>query len=189
MVRPPEPDRVDLHEPAEQEQHGRHCAGEAERAGRVARERRHADDAPLGVPRRLPELRVVACCDEPEMQQQQQADQDREDQHVRDVHPRPELRRAGERPVPDQRRDVRPDERQRKRDRVADRETHSRKQVVDERVAEVALEHREEEHRHADVVGELARLAERPREEDPEDVQHDRGDEDVGGPVMRLPHH
>ena len=44
--------------------------------------------------------------------------------------------------APEERREVGADERNRERDRVADREAHPREQVVDERVAEVALEQR-----------------------------------------------
>ena len=54
------------------------------------------------------------------------------------------------------------------------------------RVAEVALEQRGEEHRQADQVREVARLAERAGEEDAQQVQHDRGDEDVRRPVVGL---
>ena len=42
------------------------------------------------------------------------------------------------------------------------------------------------QHREADVVGELARLAEGAGEEDPQQVEHDRDDEDVRRPVVRL---
>ena len=107
---------------------------------------------------------------------------------MEDVHPREELVLAGERPAPDQRGEVRAHERDRHHDRVADREPHPGQQVVDQGVAEVALEQGEAEHRQADVVGEVARLAEGAGEEDPQHVQDDRRDEDVGGPVVRLPH-
>ena len=88
--------------------------------------------------------------------------------------------------APEQAREVRADERDRQRDAVADREAHPREQVVDERVAEEALEQREHEHREADQVGQVARLPERAGEEDAQQMQHDRRDEDVRGPVVRL---
>ena len=64
------------------------------------------------------------------------------------------LRDARERPAPDQLREVRADERDGQRDRVPDREAHPREQVVDERVAEVALEQRELSIDRPIVVGE-----------------------------------
>ena len=85
-----------------------------------------------------------------------------------------------------QRGEVRADERDRQRDGVADREAHAREQVVDHRVAEVALEQREQQHRQAEVVGEVARLAEGAGEEDAQQVEDDRGDEHVRRPVVRL---
>src|SRR5215208_1362376 len=58
VVRPPEPDRVDLDEPAEQEEKACHREEQAERARRLAGKGRHADHLPLALA--LPaELRVV----------------------------------------------------------------------------------------------------------------------------------
>ena len=121
------------------------------------------------------------------MRAEQQPDQDREDQDVRDVHPRPELRAAGEHPVEQPVHEVLAHEREREPDRVADHEAHPRHQVVDERVAEIRLEQRQREHRHAEPVRQLTRLPIRAREEHAEEVEDDRRDEDVRGPVMRLP--
>ena len=49
VVRPPEPDRVDLREAAEQEEHAGDDEEQPERARRLARERRNADELPLGL--------------------------------------------------------------------------------------------------------------------------------------------
>ena len=106
---------------------------------------------------------------------------------MRDVHPRVEVVLARERPVPDQRRDVRADERERHRHPVRDREPHPREQVVDDRVAEEPFEQRDHQDRQPDPVRQLARLAVGAREEDPQQVQDDRRDEDVRRPVVRLP--
>ena len=78
--------------------------------------------------------------DEREVHREQHPDQDGQHQNVDDEHPREEDVAPGKRPVPDQLRQVRADERDREHHAVADRETHSREKVVDQRVAEVALE-------------------------------------------------
>src|SRR5205823_11651996 len=49
VERAPEPDRIDLHEPAEQEEHAGDREQEAERTRRLARPRWHADDVPLAL--------------------------------------------------------------------------------------------------------------------------------------------
>ena len=135
-----------------------------------------------------PELCVVTRRDEEQVERQQRRDQDRQQEHVRDVHPRLERRHARERRAPDQLGEVRPDEREGHGHRVPDREAHPRQQVVDQRVAEVALEQRQQQHRDAEVVRQVARLSEGAGEEDPQQVERDRGDEHVGGPVVSLPH-
>ena len=111
----------------------------------------------------------------------------REDEDVGDEHAREEGVGPGEGAVPDQRREVRAHDRYRQRRRVADREPHAGEEVVQEGVAEVALEHRDDQHRQADVVVDVPRLAKRAREEDPQEVEDDRADEDVRRPVVRLP--
>ncbi len=70
---------------------------------------------------------------------------------------------------------------------VADCEAHPGEQVVGKRVADVALDDREREHRHADGHVDVARPAKRPRVEDPQQVEDDRGEEEIGRPVMGLP--
>ena len=135
----------------------------------------------------LLELGVVTERDEHEMGREQRRDQDREQEHVGDVHARPERRLPGERGSPDERREVGADERNRHRDRVTDRKAHARQQVVGERVAEVSLEQRDRQHRQPDVVREVPRLAERAGEEDAHEMKDDCGDEDIRGPVVRLP--
>ena len=105
---------------------------------------------------------------------------------MRDVHPRPELRTAREHPPEQPVHEVLAHKRQREPDRIADHEAHPRHEVVDQRVAHVGLEQREHEHRDPEPVRQLARLPVRAREEDAEEVEDDRRDEDVCGPVMRL---
>ena len=109
-------------------------------------------------------------------------------QDVRDVHPRPNGGVPGNGPPHTSGAMFAPTNGIEIATAVADREPHPGEQVVHQRVAEVALEQREHEHRQADAVGEVARLAERAGEEDAQHVQHDRGDEDVGRPVVRLAH-
>ena len=94
---------------------------------------------------------------------------------------------AGERAAPDRRREPRTDHGHRQRDGVADRKPHAGQEVVGQRVAGVALEDREGEHRRPDPGVQVARLAEGARQEDAKQVHDDRGDEDVRCPVMRLP--
>ena len=97
----------------------------------------------LGLPRALAELRVVPRGDQREVQREQVADQQREEKtcatYIRDQ--KRGIAREGR--APDQLREVRADERERHRDRVGDREAHPGEQVVDQRVAEEALEQRE----------------------------------------------
>ena len=188
MVRPPEPDRVDLDQAAEQEENGGDGQCERDRARRIGGECRHADDALLRMARAHPELRVVAADDQQQMQGEQNRNQDREQEDVRDVHPSLERRDPREGPAPDQHREARPDDRDRHHDPVCDRKPHPREQVVHERVAEEPLEQRQHQHPDPGVVDELTRLAERAREEDAHHVQDDCDDEHVGRPVVRLAH-
>ena len=186
VVRAPEPDRVDLNQASEQEDHAGRAEHQPHRPGRLSRERGDAHDGVLALRALAPELRVVAQRYEQQVHRQQGADQDREEQDVRDVHAGPERLLPGKRSVEEPRHHVRADERQRQPDRVADREPHAGEQVVDQRVAEVCLQQRQHQHRHADQVRQLPRLPERAGEEDPEQVEDDRRDEDVRGPVVRL---
>ena len=122
------------------------------------------------------------------MDRDQRRDRNRQQKHVGDVHPRPEVGGAGERAAPDQLGDVRADERDRERDPIADRESHSRKQIVDERIAEIAFEQPQDEDREAHVIRQLPRLSKCTGKDDPHQVNCDRGDEDISRPVMRLTH-
>ena len=119
-------------------------------------------------------------------------DQDREDrgqdEHVRDEHPGEEVGRPRELPVPDERGERRTDDGDRERDGVPDCQAHPREQVVEEGVAQIALQDGDHEHRQPHVIVEVTGLPEGAGEEDPHQVQHDRRDEDQRGPVMRLPH-
>ena len=116
MVRPPQPDRVDLDEPSEQEEESGRPDHQAERPRRLARPRGHADDGPLGLRLAAPELRVVTHRHEQEVRPEQQPDQDGEDQDVGDVHPRPERRTARIHPVEQPVHEALTDERQRQTD-------------------------------------------------------------------------
>ena len=62
----------------------------------------------------------------------------------------------------------------------------AREQVVGQGVAEVALEHRQDQQQRADHPVGLARLAERAGEEHPGQVDHDRRREEQRGPVVDL---
>ena len=189
MVRPPEPDRVDLDEPAEQDEHRRDGEQQAERARRLAREGRHADDRALGLPRRL---RGTACGAAARRARgaraSSAADQRPAEEHVRDVHPRLERVLAGERPVPDQqprgsRR--RTGSRARPRSRSRGPSPRAGRRRASSRGSPRAA--RASASSAPIAVGQLARLAVGAGEEDAQQVQDDRGDEDVGRPVVRLP--
>ena len=73
-------------------------------------------------------------------------------------------------------------------DREGDPDARSRDEVVGERIAEEAVEDREDEQRRAHDPVELAGLAECPGEEDAEHVDDDRAHEDVRRPVVHLAH-
>ena len=188
VVGAPEPDRVDLHQPAEQEEHCRDRKEQPQRPRRLPGERRNADDLLLRRAPALAELGVVPRRDEEQVQPEQGRDQNREQEDVGHVHPRLEVGVTRKRGAPEQQSKVPADHRDRHQHRVADREPHPGEQVVDQRIPEVALEQGEDQHRQAEVVGQVARLAERTGEEDAQHVQDDRGDEDIGRPVVRLPH-
>ena len=110
----------------------------------------------------------------------------RDQQNVHDLEARQERVAPGEGAAPDQGRELPSDEWDRHRDRVRDREPHAGEKIVDERVAGEAFEDREHQHGQSDEVVEVAGLAVGAGEEHAHDVQHDRGDEHVGGPVMHL---
>ena len=80
------------------------------------------------------------------------------------------------------------DHRDGQHDRVGDPQAGAGQRVVGQRVAGEALEEAEQEQRDADDPVELARLAERAGEEDPEHVHDDRGHEQQRRPVVHLPH-
>ena len=73
-------------------------------------------------------------------------------------------------------------------DAFEDPQASAGQQVVGQRVAEQALEQAEREQSDADQPVDLARLAVRTGEEDPDHVREDRGHEQVGGPMVDLPH-
>src|ERR1035441_10116876 len=80
------------------------------------------------------------------------------------------------------------DERDRLDDRERDPDARSRDEIVRERIAEEAVEDREDEKGRAHDPVELAGLAECSGEEDAEHVDDDRPYEDVRRPVVHLAH-
>ena len=145
VERPPEPDRVDLDEPAEQHEH----AGDARTAARASAapgrgtpaRRRAAARSSRGVP-------GTACgaasATSARCAREQHRDQRREEEDVGDVHAREEAPAArGTAPPQISAPRFAPTNGIESATRVADREPHAGEQVVDERVAEVALEQRE----------------------------------------------
>ena len=72
------------------EQDGEDAEHQAERARRLSRVRRHADDMSLRRLGRFAELGVVSRGDEREVQREEAGDEERDDEDVRDEHPREE---------------------------------------------------------------------------------------------------
>jgi hypothetical protein len=105
---------------------------------------------------------------------------------VRDEQSRLKTRRAGELGAPDEEREVGADDRDRHHHAVGNREPHPGEQVVGQRVAAEALQDRQPEHGQSDEVIDVAGLAEGGGEEDPHEVDDDRGDEHERRPVMGL---
>jgi hypothetical protein len=125
--------------------------------------------------------------EDPEVRAQQSHDRKRDQEDVDDEQPlddvgRGELSAEGEEGGP------RADHRNRESDGVRDAQPGAGEQVVGKGVAGEAVHDGQHEQRHADDPVDLAGLAERAGEEDAAEVSDDRGDEEVGGPVMDLPH-
>jgi hypothetical protein len=112
----------------------------------------------------------------------------RDQQYVHDVHPRPELGCPGEWSAEDRQHQRSADDRDRQPHPVADLQSDSGQQIVDQRVAQIALQQRCEQQDQPDDPGQLAWLAERAGEEHPHQVDHDRGHEHVRRPVVGLAH-
>ena len=116
----------------------------------------------------------------------QRQDDAREQQDVQGVQPRDDDV-AGE--VAAEQRPVQPgaDHRHAQRDRgERGAQADAGEQVVGQRVAEVALEHGQDQQQRADHPVGLARAAERAGEEDAGQVHHDRRGEQQRGPVVDL---
>jgi hypothetical protein len=124
------PDRVDLHESPEQEEHRGDREQQTKGTRRLPREAGHAEQCSLRLAERPSELRVVAQRDEPEVRGEQDGDEHRQQEHVRDVHPRFEVGRAGVRALPKELGEIGADEGDRQGHRVADRQPHAREQVT-----------------------------------------------------------
>jgi hypothetical protein len=154
--------------------------------GHVDRHQRQADHVLLGTAGARP-LRVLLVEDQDQVSGDQTQDQAGHQQDVQGEQPRDEVV-AGEQPAEDEVRHVRADDRDRQDDALHDPQAGAGEQVVRQRVAAEALEQRQHEQREADQPVELARLAERAGEEDPEHVHHDRHHEHQRGPVVDLPH-
>ena len=180
------PHRVDLHQPAEQEQHGRGREQHAQRAERVGRPQRRADHVALRAPGAR-ELGVLLAHDDRQVQADQRHDDHRDDEDMDDEQSVDEGARAGEVAVPDQHRQLAADERDRQDDAVGDGQAHAREQVVGQRVAGEALDDAQRHQRDPDEPVDVARLAERAGEEHAHQVHDHRHDEDQRGPVVGLP--
>ena len=95
---------------------------------------------------------------------------------------------TGELPAEEEELDVGADDGDRADDAVGDPQPGAREQVVGQRVAGEALEDAQHEQSETDQPVELAGLAERAGEEHPQHVDRHRREEEVGGPVVHLPH-
>ena len=94
----------------------------------------------------------------------------------------------GELAAEQEERHVGADDRLRLQEAVGGADAGAGEQVVGERVAGEPFERAQEQQQRADRPVELARLAVRTGEEDPQQVDHHGGDEEHRGPVVDLPH-
>ena len=113
--------------------------------------------------------------------------QARDQQHVRGEQARDD-RGARELATEQEERHVGADHGHRLHEPVGGSDAGAGEQVVGERVAGEALEGAEQQQQAADHPVELTGLAEGAGEVDPEQVDHHRGDEDHGCPVVDLAH-
>ena len=110
-----------------------------------------------------------------------------DEQHVDRVEPRDD-RVTRELAAEQEERHVGADDRAGLQEAVRGPDAGAGQQVVGQRVAGEALERAEEQEQAADHPVELARLAVRTGEEDPQQVDHHRRDEDHRRPVVHLTH-
>ena len=108
-------------------------------------------------------------------------------QHVDDVHPRHDVV-TGERPAEQEERQVGADDRDALQDALEDPQAGAGQLVVGQRVTEKSLDEPQREQRDPDQPVDLAGLAVGAGEEHPQHVDRERGHEQVGGPVVDLPH-
>ena len=181
------PDRVDLHQAAEEAQHRGDEEEQAECLRRVRRPHPLADDVVL-LASRARELRVLVAHDERQVGAEQHRDERRHDQDVDHVEAADDVGPGNSPPNSSDAIHV-PIDRDRQHDRVRDAQAGARELVVEQRVAGEPVDHREDQQRHADHPVDLARPAERAGEEDPREVHDDRGDEQQRRPVVDLAHH
>ena len=180
------PDRVDRHQPAHQGQDTEDDEEEPAGLGGVDREHREADDVLLGASGPGP-LRVLVVDEQQHVGRDQREQQAGDQQHVGGEQPRDD-RGTRELAAEEEERHVGADHGHRLHEPVGGSDAGAGEQVVGERVAGEALEGAEQQQQAADHPVELTGLAEGAGEVDPEQVDHHRGDEDHGGPVVDLPH-
>ena len=180
------PHRVDRQQPTHQGQDPEDHEEEPAGLGHVDRQHREAHDVLLG-PAGTGPLGVLVEDEQQHVGGDQGQDQPRDQQHVGDVEPRDD-HLARELAAEEEERHVAADDRRGLHEAVRRAEAGAGEQVVGQRVAGESLQRPEEEQEASDHPVELARLAERPGHEDPDQVHEHAGDEDHRRPVVDLAH-
>jgi hypothetical protein len=184
VVGAPEPDGVDLHQPAQRGDRPEDHEEQADRLGRERREQANADHVVLGPPGTR-ELGVLQLDQHQQVQRDQRQEKCREQEDVDDVEAADDLL-ADE--VAVEHRPVRPraDHGNGQHDRRGDAQTRPREQVIRQRVAGETLEEGQHEQADADEPVRFARTTECAGEEDAQQVHDDGRDEQQRRPVVDL---
>ena len=186
IVRPVQPDRVDLQERAEQRQDAEREQEVGARLGHEHRVERVAVHLLLGLV--LDRHRGVLLVPHDHHVRGDQPEQQRGDQQdVQHVQARHDVL-AGELSAEQEHVDVGADDRDRLRHALGDPQAGAGQQVVRQRVPEQALQDAQREHAEADEPVQLAGLAVGAGEEDPQHVRHEGRHEQDRRPVVDLPH-
>ena len=185
VVRAVVPDRVDREQRRDEGEDAGDDEEEATGLRGERREDRDADDVLVGLAR-AGELRVLVDDDEHEVDTEHGDEDRRQQQDVQRVQAADDVG-PGELAAEQEVRDPDADHRDALDHADDDPQAVAGEQVVGERVAREALGHGEDPEDEAEDPVELTRLAERTREEHAGHVQHDRGHEQQGRPVVDLP--
>ena len=186
VVGPELPHRVDGQQAAHQRRDAEDDEEEPAGLGGVHGQHREADDVLLRAAGAGP-LGVLVVDEQQHVGGDQREQQARDQQHVDDEQARDDVG-AGELAAEEQERHVGADDRLRQDEAFGGADAGAGEQVVGERVAGEPLEGAQDQQQRADRPVQLARLAVRAGEEDPQQVDHHRADEEHRRPVVDLPH-